>query len=74
MSISVYNANTGLWQQTWADNQAGYIVLGLGLGTPPNQDSAVDLELDAYPGERTFCQESAGAGGTYSIVHVLDAQ
>ena len=27
MSISVYDNQTGLWQQTWADNQGGYLVL-----------------------------------------------
>ena len=30
-SWNVYNANSKLWQQTWVDNQGGYIVLTGGM-------------------------------------------
>ena len=48
MSISVYNANTGLWQQTWADNQAGYIVL-----TGKFADGAMELRTAPKELEQT---------------------
>lgn len=47
---------------------------GLGLGTPPAQDSVlIDAFIDAYPGEYTACYEVA-TGNQYGFYHVLYPQ
>lgn len=50
-SYSVYNANTGMWQQTWVDNNGGYLDF-----VGEFQDGKMTLWRDAERGGKKFKQ------------------